>query len=167
MSTIRKIAFCPHCGNQSSQELIHSQVCEWVGHSLVADEALNLGRTYFVASCSTCNHILVYSTWGGDHDEEDYSEIFAESYLEYPDSDQLNLSIPAIIREIYEGAKRVKISNPDAFAVQVRRVLEALCNDRGAKGRNLQEKIKDLVSREELPATFGDAADLLQHLEAV
>jgi hypothetical protein len=163
MSKISKIAFCPHCGNESSQVLVHSQVCEWVGRSLVDDAELNLGRTYFVASCETCNHILLYSFYGDDHADR-YPEIFAESYLEYPASGNLPLSVPDSIRQVYEEATKIKLSSPNAFAVQIRRALEVLCKDRGAKGKNLNEQIKDLVSREELPATLGEAADLLRHL---
>jgi hypothetical protein len=164
MSRISKIAFCPHCGNESSQVLIHSQVCRWVGRSLVDDVELNLGRTYFVASCETCNHILLYSFYGDDHDTDRYPEIFAESYLDFPASGNLSFSVPESIRRVYEEATKIKFSSPNAFAVQIRRALEVLCKDRGAKGKNLNEQIKDLVSREELPATLGEAADLLRHL---
>jgi hypothetical protein len=102
--------------------------------------------------------------WGDDQSVDSYAEIFAESYLEYPDNGNLHLSIPESIKQIYGEASKIKLSSPNAFAVQIRRALEALCRDRGAKGRNLQEQIKDLVTREELPATFGEAADLLRHL---
>jgi hypothetical protein len=165
MSGIRKVAFCPHCGNTSSQTVVHTQVCGWVGRSLVDDEELNLGRTYFIASCDTCKHILVYSMWGDSHAVEDYAEIFADSaILEYPDPGSLSFSVPESIKGIYEEANKIKLSSPDAFAVQIRRALEAMCNDIGAKGRNLQEKIEDLVAREKLPATLAEAADLLRHL---
>lgn len=164
MSAISKIAFCPHCGNQTPQKLVHVQTCGWTGSSLVNDEELDLGRTYFVASCETCKHILLYSMWGDDHDEKSHAEIFAESYLEYPDSSHLYLPIPELIKQIYEEASKLKPTFPDHFAVQIRKALEALCEDRGAKGKNLQQQINYMVSNEELPATLADAADILRLL---
>ncbi len=164
MDKISKIAFCPHCGNKAPQRLIHVQTCEWVGRTLLDDEELDVGRTYFVASCGTCNHILLYSMYGDDHGEEDYAEIFAESHLEYPDSGHLDFSVPASIKQVYENAARIKLSNPDAFAAQIRRALEALCKDRGAEGENLHDMIKDLVNLEKLPATLAAAAGLLKDM---
>lgn len=167
MSNIIKVKFCPHCGNKSPQQVIKIQECEWVGRSLIDDEELNLGRTYFIALCVTCKHILLYSIWGNDHGEESYSDIFDDSYLEYPDSPHLNIAVPQRIREIYEEAGRIKLSSPNGFANQIGRAIEALCKDRGAKGKNLHQQIKDLVERKELPATLADALVLLKDLRNV
>jgi hypothetical protein len=106
--------------------------------------------------------------WGDSHDKEDYAEIFTDSaILEYPDPGNLSFSIPEAIRHIYDEAKRIKLSSPNAFAVQIGRALEALCKDRGAVGRNLHQQINKLVSRGELPATLGDAVVLLKDLRNV
>jgi hypothetical protein len=167
MSDIIKAKFCPHCGNMSPQRVIKVQECEWVGRSLTNDEELNLGRTYFVALCGTCNHILLYSIWGNDHGEESYAEIFADTYLQYPDSLNLNIAVPERIRDIYEEAARIKLTSPNGFANQIGRAIEALCKDRGAKGKNLHQQIKDLVERKELPARLADALVLLKDLRNV
>jgi hypothetical protein len=164
MNNIIKLAFCPHCGNQSHQKLIHTQVCEWVSRSLEDDKKLNLGRTYFVASCLTCNHILLYSMWGDNHPEEDYGEIFAGCFLEYPASNNLHPSVPESIREIYREASGIKQSSPNGFAVQIGRALEALCRDKGAVGKNLHQQIDNLVNRHELPDTFAQALFLLKKM---
>jgi Domain of unknown function (DUF4145) len=158
MVGIRKIAFCPHCGNQADQKLIHKQTCEWIGRSLIDDEDLELPRTYFVASCNTCNHILLYTMIGDDIADED----FINGYLEYPNLGHLSFAVPESIKKVYEEATKIKLSNPDAFAAQIRRALEAMCIDRGAKKGDLQQKLEDLVSRGELPATLAEAANLLR-----
>jgi hypothetical protein len=161
MNEIRKIAFCPHCCNQVSQRLIYAQTCEgWVGRSLVDDVELEVPLTYFVASCSTCNQILLYTLIGDDQGQES----FDESNLEYPNPSRLPFFVPESINKVYEEASRIKLSNPDAFAVQIRRALEVLCEDRGAKKGKLQDRLADLVSRGELPAILADAADLLRLL---
>lgn len=97
---------------------------------------------------------------GDDHGEES----FAESNLEYPSPVSWHFSVPEAIKGIYEEATRVKLSSPNAFAAQIRRALEALCADRGSRKGNLQQKLADLVSRGELPATLAEAADLLRLL---
>ena len=160
MEEIRKIAFCPHCGNRAPQRLIHSQTCEWIGRSLTDDEELDLPLTYHVASCETCNQVLLYTCLGDQMTNED----FVHGNLEYPDSGNLNISVPESIRKIYEEAARIKMLAPNAFAAQIRKALEALCENRGAKNGVLQKRLADLVSRGELPATFAEATDVLRIL---
>lgn len=160
MGEIRKIASCPHCGNRGPQRLVHAQTCDWIGRTLVDGEELKLPLTYFVASCDTCNHVLLYYLIGDDHEDES----FINATLEYPDPGRLHPSAPEPIKEIYEGAAKIKRSNPSAFAAQIRRALEALCEERGAMGGNLQQRLVNLTDRGEFPAIHAEAADVLRRL---
>ena len=51
---------------------------------------------------------------------------------------------------------------PNAFAVQIRRALEALCEDRGAKNGTLQNMLNELSTKGEIPSTLIEATDLLR-----
>ena len=83
----------------------------------------------FVAVCETCGHLLLYNN-AGDQFEEDE---FHYSDLVYPKTGRLHHSVPKLISNVYEEAFRIKAISPNAFAVQIRRSLEAVCEDRGAK----------------------------------
>lgn len=176
MNKISKRAFCPHCGNESPQELKHVQRCEWVEKPLAFDEELAIDRTYFVAACGTCDHILLYSHWGIDESEHD-AQYFVGSHLEYPDPLTLHSPIlptslqpiPVGVQSIYSEAVKVKRSSPNGFAVLVARALEAICKDKGAKPGSFHHMIEDLVAREKpiLPGPIGEAARLLKRLRNV
>jgi hypothetical protein len=64
MATIRRVAFCPHCNNRAPQSLIHSQPCEMKGYGTTDDSEDLIPSAYYIASCDTCQEILVYSDFG-------------------------------------------------------------------------------------------------------
>jgi hypothetical protein len=112
----------------------------------------------FVAACETCDHILLYENVGCYLQEEE----FARAELAYPSDGRLSDDVPQTIREVYDEARRIRLNAPNAFAVQVRRALEALCEDRAAKGSSLAEKLKDLSGRSEIPPVLAEMTDALR-----
>ena len=57
---------------------------------------------------------------------------------------------------------RIRALAPNAFAVQIRRALEALCEDRNADGRNLATQLGDLAKKNEIPSVLVELADTLR-----
>jgi hypothetical protein len=157
---IRKVGFCPHCGNKSPQKLIHTQGTVGTGWFITDGEEVELTVVYFVASCETCNHVLIYRAV----DDIPEDKFFTSADLVYPESGKLHASVPKIVSNIYNEALRIKNLAPNAFAVQIRRALEALCEDRGAKSGTLQKMLNELSSKGEIPSTLMEATDLLRLL---
>lgn len=112
----------------------------------------------FVAVCETCDHILLYESVGQHLREHE----FDRAELSYPTDGHLSIDVPQTIREVYDEAARIRVNAPNAFAVQVRRALEALCEDRAAKGHSLAEKLKDLSGRAEIPPVLAEMTDVLR-----
>jgi len=114
----------------------------------------------FVAVCETCGHVLVYDNPGDQFEEKE----FHYCNLVYPKSGRLHHSVPETIRSVYEEAHRIKEIAPNAFAVQIRRALEAICEDRNAKKGNLQKRLEELSSKGEMPPVLSEASDALRLL---
>jgi hypothetical protein len=112
----------------------------------------------FVAVCETCHQVLLYDN-PGDQLEEN---VFTSGDLVYPKAGKLGSSVPQFVREIYEEAWRIKGLAPNAYAVQIRRALEAICEDRNAKKGNLQTRLSDLASKGDIPKTLVEAGDILR-----
>ena len=155
---IRKVAYCPHCCNKAPQRLLHTQtyIRRIWGHA--GQELVRPGGT-FVAECETCNQILLYDSPGGDTEEE-FVE-FVERNLIFPDTG-IDVSVPIPIARIYLEAKRIMWLAPNAFAGQIRRALEALCEDRGAKKGSLQVRLSHLADQGEIPDVLAEASDVLR-----
>ncbi|MDO9538298.1 MAG: DUF4145 domain-containing protein [Thermoplasmata archaeon] len=109
--------------------------------------------TYFVARCETCKEILIYHSYT----EEDYRS--AELY--WPNIG-LNKAVPEEVSRIYNEAIRIKQLAPNAFAVQIRRALEAVCKNRGTQKHSLAQQLKELAEKGEIPETLSEASDILR-----
>lgn len=160
MSEIRKVAYCSHCGNRAPQKLIHKQEYSekvWSASDGSEDVA---PWSSFVAVCETCGHLLVYDNPGDQLEDSK----FHLGDLVYPKSGRLHSSVPESIAKVYAEAYRIKSIAPNAFAVQIRCALEALCEDRQAAKGTLQVRLENLANKGEIPPVLAEASDTLRLL---
>jgi hypothetical protein len=146
------VAYCPHCGNDSPQQVVtyynrFRGRGEW--------------SYYHLVFCQTCEAPLLYYC---DPKRSKASERFTlkDKELLWPLATSLHHAVPPRIREVYEEAARVKRRAPNAFANQIRRSLEALCRDRGANGRSLNDCLRQLAANGEIPAVLAEMTDVLR-----
>ncbi len=160
METIRRVAFCPHCNNRAPQRLIHTHEYFGQGYSMDGSVDNGIPCTYYVAVCETCDEILLYNAIINLVEDKNFHRVD----LVWPDPGVLHQSVPKAIAECYVEAARIKNLAPNAFAVQIRRALEALCDDRSAKKGVLKLRLQDLVSRGEIPPVLTEMTDVLRLL---
>lgn len=159
---IGRVAFCPHCGNRAPQRLIHVQRFfeqTYTANGDLTDVDASPISAYYVAFCETCGEILLYYLTSSTSDKDFYL-----ADLVYPDSGVLHKAVPKAIADCYSEAARIKNVAPNAFAVQIRRALEMLCDDRVAKKGGLQRRLAELASRDEFPSTLAQMTHVLRLL---
>jgi hypothetical protein len=127
---------------------------------MIDDSEEFMPATYHIVSCDTCHEILVYSDFADRYGAEN----FEHSDLVWPQRKTLHESVPKDIKRIYEEAALIERSSPDAFAVQIRRGLEAVCIDRGVEERNLHQALEQLAAKGEIPPTLAEFTDVLRLL---
>ena len=159
---IKRTAFCPHCGNIAPHKLILMHLYDdtaWnVSDGTVVDDYCP--AAYYVACCETCNQILMYHNWA-EGSEPELSH-FDTSYRVWPKSGKLHPSVPKKIADIYQEAARIKEIAPNSYAVQIRRALEAICEDRGAKKGTLFKRLAQLAEKGEVPPILVEVSGLLR-----
>ncbi|MDI3477951.1 MAG: hypothetical protein PWQ59_1476 [Thermoanaerobacterium sp.] len=162
MIKIRKVAYYPHCGNRAPQKLVYTQ--EYFDKGYDTEGKLvdsQLRSKYYVAVCETCNQILLYNAFI----EIVPDSFFYEAELVWPEFGQLHKSVPSNIHEIYLEPSRIKELAPNAFAaVQIRKDLEAICDDRGVKNGSLKDRLDDLASKGEIPPKLAEITQVLRLL---
>lgn len=159
LKEIRRIAYCPHCGNRAPQKLIHTQKYlerTWSGAD--GKESDPTPWSMFVAVCETCDQLLLYENLGDQSDPK----LFDRCELVFPEPSHLSSAVPRQVAAIYEEAVRIRELAPNAFAVQIRRALEALSADRGIKKGTLQVQLSELAKNGDIPPTLAKASNLLR-----
>lgn len=168
--SLSRIAFCPHCCNRAPQTAICMHTCTetvWFEPGDDRnDEEVEYDGTYFVATCETCQQVLLYWEVGDPANEGPSGPLdyFRRSILVWPESAVPAGAVPASVTAIYAEAAAVKRLSPNSFAVQIRRALEAVCTDKGAYGHSLFEMLNELARRADLPPVLVEMSDVLRLL---
>jgi hypothetical protein len=169
---MRRISFCPHCGNVAPQRLVFKHETNVKEIDAGGNVELAEPEDYYLVLCETCNEPLLYHVDvdtpyhepyapDADNDEELDRFYFAERL--WP-SLGIPPGLPEPVRLCYAEALRLKPVSPSAFAVQIRRGLEAMCDDRGAAKGHLEKRLKDLSSRGEIPPNLVEVTQVLRAL---
>ena len=160
VTDIRQVAFCPHCGHPSPQILALTQKYQETLYATDGEILEGIDGVYYVSICETCNQLILYGAMGiGVRPER-----FTSAGLIWPKLGSLHEAVPQRVQQIYQEAHTIRHVAPNAFAVQIRRGLEALCDDRGAKTGSLSKRLAELVSRGELPPVLGEMTEVLRLL---
>jgi Domain of unknown function (DUF4145) len=151
------LRICPHCGNRTPHEerFRHSFESTWYGPDgkPTADEGPPIHYRLF--ECQTCGDIVLYQGLDNEADTET---------VVYPDRVTLDTSVPKTVASNYNEAKRIRQISPNAFAVLIRRALEAMCDDRGTKPGVLQKRLAELSQRGEIPPKLSEMTSVLREL---
>jgi len=91
------------------------------------------------------------------------AQFLDDSTLLWPIKRVLPSSVPANVRKIYDTALDVR-AEPNSFAVQIRRALEAICIDRGEPGKNLRDDLEELSKAGVFPPIVAEIAHELRDI---
>ena len=100
----------------------------------------------YVGICETCEKVVLSTGPEGIVPHRGFNDPEWTRLL-WPEPGTLPESIPDSIRERFDEALRIKQLSLIGFAVLIRSVLEALCRDRNARGRNLATQLESTLNR--------------------
>jgi hypothetical protein len=128
------------------------------------DEAVGdyrVGYAFLMIECPACNNItLLRQEWHTGMDDAVPQQVD----VVYPSQRPVTAGLPPVIQKAFEAAERVKSVDANAYGVLVRRGLELVCQNRGAKGRSLHDQLQDLGAKNEIPARLVTIAFGLKNL---
>lgn len=157
-----EVVKCGHCGNRAPMKLLatHSQADQ-------LDEYDNYvgacGEIFELLECPACEKLVLRQYFWQDGMES--HEVVHETL--YPREGRIPVGLPEPIHRGYEAALRVRSIDGNAYAVLIGRVVEMVTTDRGATGRYLNDRLKDLASRGEIPAKLVEVAESIKQFRNV
>ena len=135
-------SYCDHCGNITLKGSVGNFS---KGH---ADNQ----TIYRLFRCQICEDAILYRV--------NTSKAVQPAEQLWPSTESLAVEAPQRVRQIYEEARAIKVRSPNSFVVQIGRALEAVMNDKKAKGRGLYQKLKWFVDEGQLPEVFAEMTDI-------
>ena len=158
---------CSYCGNRTPHTLCFEYEKSMFFDEINKDEKLYQPFTWLCYSCGTCGGLNIF---GAFFNFELPIESLAQSKLHPKGSDILPPShtlsprqpVPEKVLRLYEEVWPLRYRSPAAFIGQVRRLLEYICADQGATGKDLFTKLQDLKTKGVFPGYFTPISDLLR-----
>ena len=159
MTLTRFVAYCSHC-NHETYQIARLTQDYWEKCQASDGTQVMVPGTYFVCVCEGCEQVLLYGKFPG-HREAD---VLPDAELLWPERRELPSVVPERIRAIYREASAVRDASPNAFAVSIRRALEAVCEDRHAVGSSLAKRLEVLAERGDVPPLLAEMTEVLRVL---
>lgn len=151
---------CAHCKNSAPMQV----VAEFSQVNAQFDDRHNIhwdsGDEYKLLLCPACQKVMLQTAFY-------HSEFFPEQYapeVVWPTGEREILGLPERVKRAYQAASRVKNVDTNAFAVLLRRLLEIVCIDREAQGKTLNDQLKYLADKGELPIQLVELAGSLRRM---
>lgn len=155
---------CGHCGNYAPMK----RGANYSTIERVYDENIgvsyNEGYIYEILECPSCIKINLMSRYYNEIEDREFPP---SPEILYPSNDQIPIGLPISIEKAYEAALKVKQIDANAYGVLTGRLLEMICEDRNAKGKDLNSKLSDLSTKGEIPANLVGVANGLRNLRNV
>ena len=163
---LTEVIQCEHCGNNAPMAVVaeYSQLNMQYENG-PGSQCWDEGDIYQLLLCPACSGVMLRSYYWHDGYMET-SEDTSFRYL-YPASSKKPLGLSPEIQKAYDDAIKVKNINVNAYAVLIGRVLDMMCEDRNAIGKNLNDKLADLSEKGEIPSKLVKVAESLRHLRNI
>ena len=163
------IAQCYHCGNKGLMNVVSIHKEKFGG--TFEDENGNLDSDFeeiffwYTLSCPVCKVVTLMQKYTNEGYYNSSTEtVLYDKEIIYPEN-KLNLkNVPKNIASSFEAALKIKNINSDLTLLSLRKTLELICNDKIAKGKDLNSKIKSLIDDKVFPVEFEDAYWIIRHL---
>lgn len=155
---------CFHCGNTGILNYIgqtrwNDEDIIFSSNGDVIHKAVMEHEDWYLFECPVCHRPVVIRQDTIDFAEYSYEPVSAfPSYLISTDG------IPEEIHSAFEAAIRTKGIDSAICLLSLRRVLEMICKEKGAIGRDLEDKIENLISTGILSSSFSDACWVIRQL---
>jgi hypothetical protein len=165
MDNDQRIGYCPHCGNVSTHRLFYEYEAtakEYDRRSGLREDT-KITYWYCLAVCETCDLAILYYFDGEGSYDPDGSDL-QNARIVWPVVFDLSDAVPDGVRRSYLEAARIRQIAPTAYAVQIRRSLEAICDDRGAVRGTLQKRLQDLAFKNQIPPVLAEMSEIVRVL---
>lgn len=155
---------CNHCGNLAPMSVVSGYSDTEILGGKGNEPPWETGTIYQILKCPSCRKISIRSYfWHDGMDDEDritYQQL-------YPVDARMPEGLPDKISKAYQAAVKVKTIDANAFAVLLGRVIDMVCQDRGASGDTMAQQLADLAQKNEIPIKLVEVAAKLRKLRNI
>jgi hypothetical protein len=144
---------CPNCGVRTALNQVAFFEVER-GHN--PDSDIHWLREWELYQCVSCERPMLLEWAGSSEDPPEGATVL------YPADQPDNQALPPRVAAEWDNAESVRRANTTAYAVMVGRMLEVICDEEGATGQTLAQRLTNLGKSGRMPETLSDMATHLR-----
>ncbi len=155
------VYFCSHCGNAGILKLITYIDTPYQHGSfgnLILDESIAHKR-WALFQCPVCKNPTLISEYIAANG---HPINFSETAYEFPKANVHFDGVPENIKTAFDSAVKTKGIDRAICILSLRRTLEMICKEKGASGKDLKDKIADLIEKKLLPEMMANACRIVR-----
>ncbi|TCP28785.1 uncharacterized protein DUF4145 [Scopulibacillus darangshiensis] len=165
-----KILTCFHCGNKTPMECVNQykdvevDYCydDEIGKDVPVAEYY---EEYSFYKCPVCQRISIgLNSWDTTVFHPVTGDPFEDFRFIYPNVTADMKHLPEDVKGAYESALKVKNIDHAICALSLRRTLEIMCKQKGAKGDSLYKKLKFLSDKGTIPPILDNISLIIKDL---
>ncbi len=154
MENYQKVLKCLYCGNETLMNMVgYHQFSK-------SDEQTYFYRDSRMYSCPVCKRVTFTEQECFSEDCGPWDEDYPYENILFPVNSFKGIHLPNKIKEAFEASLKVKNIDYSICLVALRRTLELVCKDKGARGQNLSQMINDLSQNNILPKTLIEVSTI-------
>ena len=155
---------CFHCGNTGLLKYVGKagwkyELLEENEYGIPEYVELFEHEDWYIFQCPVCHKPVLISEYCVDVSDDP-----PNIKIEFPTISVSKDGVPKEIFSAFESAVKTKGIDFSICLLSLRRVLEMICKEKGAKGRGLENKLEYLVENKVLPEMIGDACWIIRRL---
>ncbi len=156
---------CFHCGNETLMK--QTGEFKWDSRNVKYDD-FDFYYIYEMFACPVCHKVTLRETYSDETMiEPNYNsqmEWYDKKTILFPINNIDSSSIPPKVKEAFEAALKTKEIDKNICLLALRRTLEFILKDKGAKKWGLKDKIEEIAEKGLLPDTLKEASSLTKIL---
>ena len=167
MEKQQTVETCYFCGNTTLMNIVgvhkfKDKMLDYDDESGQSYIMLEEETTWRMNDCPVCKNVTLTKEYSNSDMEKAWGRGNSEKVVLFPTATFSFEGIPDGIKNAFEAALKVRNLDNSICLVALRRTLESICEDKGATGKNLYLKIKDLSDKSILPPILNDISDVLR-----
>jgi hypothetical protein len=162
-----QVFLCQTCGTETA----HVHIAGVSSEDCSPDGDVHVWDTYAVMQCRGCKTVSFMHTFGNSEDYDPETGQTTDSLLLYPSRIQGRpvlrdvWSLPTQIKQIYEETRKSIIEDlPILAGIGIRAIIETVCKEQAAEGKNLKLKIEKLSSMQLIARTEANILHSLRFM---
>lgn len=154
----QKLETCYHCSNQGLLYIVGEATSNWNDYDEDGIVIYWREKKWTMLQCPVCENVSLHTEYTGFDTPLEIEYVYPRNTFEgiYSKNRLDGYYVPEHIRITFESALKAQHIDSQLCLISMRKTLELICKDQGAKGHSLEQMMESLIKHKKWPMLYRD-----------